>query len=147
MDGVDVITTEEIELRGRDGNFVTRVRIASLDPLLRLPGGAIAEFRAVVTQQQVERELNAVAVRIVNLTDGLVVTDGVRPVNIVVRGPRLAVEELRPAIVVLTVDLAKVVAEGTYTVVPEATVPEPLTVLDLSPPSLDLTLSAPEENR
>ena len=142
VEGLEDVSTEEIELRGRDGDFVTRVRIASVDPLLRLPGGAIAEFRAVVNEQRVDRGLAGVAVRIVNLAAGLVVSDGVRPVDITVVGPRVAVEELRPGAVALTVDLAEVVQEGTYTVVPEATVPEPLTVLDLSPPILELTVTA-----
>ena len=144
VERLEDVSTEEIELRGRDGNFITRVRIAPVDPLLTLPGGAIAEFRAVVTEQRVDRDLAGVAVRIVNLADGLVITAGVQPVTITVAGPRIAVEELRPAAVALTVDLAEVVQEGTYTVVPQATVPEPLTVVDLFPANLELAVTEGE---
>ena len=133
--------TEDIDLRGRADDFVARVRIGPVDSLLQLPGRRITEFRAVVVEQMSERILPAVAVRIVNLSDGLSVLVGVRPVDVLVAGPRLLVDELRDEAASVIVDLAEVVEEGVHTVVPKATAPERLTVVELTPVSLKLVVT------
>jgi YbbR domain-containing protein len=142
VSAVEVVVTEDIDLHGRTEDFVARVRIGPVDPLLQLPGGRIAEFRAVVVEQVSQRLLAGQALRLANLAAGLSVASGVQPVDVLVSGPRLIVDELRSDAASIIVDLAEVVGEGVHIVVPSATVPERLTVLDLSPATLELVIVA-----
>jgi len=116
MEALDSISTEPVDLTGKDSDFVTRVKLDSSDSLLLFPEGNFVEFQGIITETSVVKVLENVNIAIKDLKEGLEVVSELPQISVNVEGKLLSLQNFSKNNVSLTINLKSIELPGTYEV-------------------------------
>ncbi len=133
LEKIQSVHTEDIDLTGRVEDFTVQVRLDLSDPLLRLPGGNVVEFRGIIQESVVLQTFDQVNVVVVNLEPGLTITGELPTGTLRVQGKQVDLEAIKPDQVRLTVDATGIRRPGTYTLPVRPDLPTGILVLRYDP--------------
>jgi YbbR domain-containing protein len=133
VQGVNALSTEEIDLTGRTGSFASKVKIVLPNALVKIAGEASADFRATIQESTVTRAFEKVPVEGVDLSTHWALKGPLPSGTVQVQGTQLVVDGVRPDQVRLLLDLSAVRRAGSYTLHPRPETTSTVTVLDWSP--------------
>lgn len=141
------ISTQPISLSGRSESFQARVRLQTLDPLVRIRGTDAVELRAVIEESVEVRTYPGVDLIVLGLRPELTLASPLPEGTVTIQGTVRFFETLRSEQIRLTVDLSHIRAPGTYTFEAKPDLPRGAVVLNYEPLTVELTLEAvaPEE--
>jgi len=142
VQGVNALSTEEIDLTGRTSSFASKVKLILPNTLVRIAGDASAEFRGTIQESVVARQLDSVPVLPMDLSSHLVLKAAPAAGSMKIQGAQLAVDGVRADQVHLLLDCSVVRRPGQYVLHlrPEA-VPN-ATVVDWTPRELSVDVVA-----
>lgn len=109
------LTTEAVDLSGRDGDFSVRVRLERPDALLDVVGSDIVEFNGTIREIIVARFYDAVPVELRNVPGELKVDISQRDIDVNIRGAQSRLRALLHADIELSIDMSPVTEPGVYT--------------------------------
>lgn len=104
IEQLDSVPTQPIDVSDREESFVTDVQLRPKSPLIRYELDAPVEVSVTIEVEKLERTVEEVEIRPVNTTYTVRVNPG--SVDVVVRGPRGAVESLDSEELFAVVDLS-----------------------------------------
>lgn len=130
---LESVSTEEIDLKERDEDFVIRIRLDKSDPLIDFPGGDVVEFRGVIREATVLRSFTVGGLIFLDLKQGLSVADESVTGLVRVQGSQNSLQTVADQDVKLIVDCSKIAGPGTYTLPVKVDVPQELIVLKYEP--------------
>lgn len=133
LDNLDSVKTEDIDLTGRVQDFTVQVRLGINDPLLRLPGGDVVEFRGIIQESTVLQTIEPVNVVVSNLKPNLKVQGQLPTGTIRVQGKQVDLEAIQPSDVQLEADASNIDRPGTYTLPVRPNLPPGVLVLRFDP--------------
>ncbi|WP_455382165.1 CdaR family protein [Salinispira pacifica] len=140
VDKIESIHTEDIDLTGRVEDFTVQVRLNLGDPLLRLPGGNVVEFRGVIQESVVLQTFDQANVVVVNLPPGLSVQGELPTGSIRVQGKQVELEAIKPDQVRLVADASGITRPGTYTLPARPDLPSGILVLRYEPSRITINV-------
>jgi len=143
IQGIRALSTEEIDLTGRAGNFTQKVKVNLPNPLISLAGEPSVEFRGSVQEALVSRQWDGVEIVCIDLPSGFRLKESLPSGSVKVQGSQLSVEGLKPEQVRLILDCSTVRRQGTQTLHPKPEVPDNITVSDFSPRELSVEFVVP----
>ncbi|HUX13915.1 MAG TPA: CdaR family protein [Spirochaetia bacterium] len=138
LEKIQSVHTEDIDLTGRVEDFTVQVRLVLSDPLLRLPGGNVVEFRGIIQESVVLQTFDQVNVVVVNLEPGLTIAGELPTGTLRVQGKQVDLEAIKPDQVRLAVDAAGIHRPGTYTLPVRPDLPTGILVLRYDPARITL---------
>ncbi len=141
LDRLQSIQTEDIDLSGRVADFTSQVRLDLSDPLLRLPGGNVVEFRGIIQESVVLQTFDNVNVVVTNLPPGLTVAGDLPTGSLRVQGKQVDLDAIRPEDIRLVVDAADIVRPGTYSLPARPDLPPGILILRYDPSRVTLTVT------
>lgn len=144
VEQIESISTESIELNGRQENFTVRVRLEDLDELLSYPGGNVVEFRGVIDERVILDTFNEVQLSVIGLEPPLSVASELPRGQVRVQAGQVRLEQVQSSDVQLIADASGVTEAGQVEVPVRPQVPEGLVVLRYSPTTLSLTIEGTE---
>lgn len=147
IDRLSSISTQSVSLTGRSESFQTRVRLQTLDPLVRIRGADAVELHAVIEESVEVRTYPGVDLIVLGLRPELTLVSPLPDGTVTIQGTLGFFETLRSEQMRLTVDLSHITAPGTYTLEAKPDLLRGAVVLNYEPLSVELTLEAvePEE--
>jgi hypothetical protein len=143
IQGIRALSTEEIDLTGRAGSFVQKVKVNLPNTLISLAGESSVEFRGTLQEALVSRQWDHVEIVCVDLPPGFRLKEALPTGSVKVQGSQLAVEGLKPEQVRLILDCSAVRRAGLQTMRPNPEVPDNITVSDFSPKELGVEFVVP----
>ncbi|MDA8424728.1 MAG: CdaR family protein [Treponema sp.] len=134
------VSTDFIELTGRNSDFDVAVRLVKKDSLISLTGPDTVDFRAVVQKSLAVRTFEGLDIVPTGLADSLSVVS-VMPKGIVtVRSSTSDISGFQPAPGVLSLDCSSVRGPGTYTLTVVASVPDGYTLERYEPKTVTVVV-------
>ncbi len=141
VQAANAISTEELDLTGRTELFSVKTKAVLPNPLLRIVGDPVIEFKADIRETVQTKRYDPVEITALDLIQTYEVKS-ILPVSgrLQVQGPQLAVEAIKPEELRLTVDLSGVRRLGTHVlrVSPEA--PVGVSILDYEPKEITVEI-------
>ena len=138
IQALERMMTEEIDATGRSEDFLVRVRIASSNPLVELPGGRSVEFRGIVREVEIIKSFDSIDIISIDLPPELRLAEALPRGSIRLQGTQLAIENLAPSQLRLVVDCNEVEGPGTARLYPQPDIPPGYAVLKYEPQELVL---------
>jgi len=138
------VPTEEIDLTGKKGDFITEVRLLRNDPLLFFPAGDIVEFRGFVQETTILKTFEEVNIVVLDLRPDLRLTKDLPKGTIRVQGGQSLLDTIESGQVRLVVDCRGIVGPGTYTMPTRTDIPSGLLVLRYEPNQVTLIVEHKE---
>jgi YbbR domain-containing protein len=140
MNSLHELSTVQIDLSGRNEDFMVPVRILSRDPLLVVQGDGLTEFQGYIQQALLVRTFSSVQIEVRGLpaqfeADALPVAGSLR-----VEGAQTELQNWTPPAGTLTVDASAVTMPGTYTLAVQLSLPEGMTASRREPQRITLTV-------
>ncbi|MDR2095778.1 MAG: hypothetical protein LBP76_09720 [Treponema sp.] len=114
MQAISELSTDYIELDGRNADFTVVVNILNRDPLVVIRGNGTTEFRGIIREKIVSQSFERLPIAITGLDPALDATLGVRNGSIELEGSQLEIHDYTPAAGILQVDLSQIKEPGTY---------------------------------
>lgn len=140
LDGVIQAVTEAIDLTGRDTDFSQRIRVLKADSVINFTTSEFVEVKITIRREQVSKVLPDISVMDLNLGTGLRINEALDSVSVKIRGERRLLENLQATSIVPSVDLTGVAAPGEYFVPVHVVVPDGITVENVDPAELMVTI-------
>jgi hypothetical protein len=138
IQALDRLMTEEIDVTGRSEDFLVRVRIASSNPLVTLPGGRSVEFQGIIREAEIIKSFDSIDIISIDLAADLKLADSLPRGSIRLQGTQLSIENLAPSQLRLVVDCSEVERPGTARLLPQPDIPPGYAVLKYDPQELVL---------
>jgi YbbR domain-containing protein len=139
------LSTDFIELSGRNSDFTAKVRLVKKDNLVYINGSDSVEFRAIVQKSLAIKTFDPLQIGSVGLPETLALASPLPPGSLSVRSSTSDISGFDPDTAVLEVDLSTIRRPGTYTVSIRAKVPEGYTVERYEPKTLTVVVVAKKE--
>lgn len=133
VNSVEELSTEFIDLEGRNSDFSAQVHIINPNPLLVIRGDGMAEFRGSIRELIMIRSFDRLPIRMTGLGDQFSVELLTATGNIRIEGTQSALEVFDPSVISLTVDLSGINSAGVHTLPLQASVPGGISVVRLEP--------------
>ncbi|MFP4382949.1 MAG: YbbR-like domain-containing protein [Spirochaetia bacterium] len=147
LNNIAQVRTEEIDLTGRRSDFSVRVRILPPNELISFPGGNVIEFRGIIEETLVFREITGVDVAVVDLDPAYRIAGEIQNGTLQIQGSQEAMEAVSAGDIIMTVDASQINETGTYTLEIDPIIPDEVTVLDYQPKNIELTVEPGEDNQ
>lgn len=138
IQALERLMTEEIDVTGRAEDFLVRVRIASSNPLVTLPGGRSVEFRGIIREAEIIKSFDGIDIISIDLPADLRLADPLPRGSIRLQGTQLAIENLAPSQMRLVVDCSEIEGPGLARLYPQPDIPPGYVVLRYDPQELAL---------
>lgn len=132
------VLTEPIDLRGRTGNFTSRVRLLIEDERIDFPLGSLVDFQAQIQESVINLSWNNVAISGINLGSEYRLMNELPTVSIEARGPQNLLESLDVRTILVQVDFQFVESPGVYLVSLNPRLPLGIELVSITPPSLEI---------
>jgi YbbR domain-containing protein len=139
LDSVAELSTDLIDLEGRNESFSTAARILNPDPLLLIRGNGTAEFQAVIRPRIPGMHIEGIPIAVKGLDPRFEAEPG-NGGSVRLEGSRELLDMFIPPPDFLSVDCSALHTPGTYTLPVHIAPPEGLTVVHQEPVELSLTL-------
>jgi YbbR domain-containing protein len=142
------LSTETIELGGRNADFIVTTRIQQRDPLLQIRGGdSMAEFQCSIKKLIIIRSFDDLPVAISGLGADFTAVMDITSANIRIEGNQSELESYKPALdaAILTLDCSGITEAGTYTLQVQADIPAAFTLIRSDPTAI--TIQVREQER
>lgn len=138
------LSTDAIELSGKNQDFHEEVRVFAKDPLVQVSGKGTAAFSAVISQATDYRSFEAVQVQLAGLAPGLALAEPLPACSLRLRAaPALLKDFVLPSGAVV-LDLSSVARPGLYTLPLDTSLPEGVALDSIQPAALTLrVITAP----
>ncbi|MDR2493635.1 MAG: hypothetical protein LBD24_00245 [Spirochaetaceae bacterium] len=133
MSEIAELSTEVVELDGRNDGFSTKVGILNPNPLVNIRGTAITEFQGTVTQILGLGNFNGLPITVRGLSGRLLAAPAVKTGMVRLEGSQKELETYAPGADFLFVDCAGITEAGTYTLPVRADLPAGFTALRIEP--------------
>ncbi|KGM44145.1 hypothetical protein S1OALGB6SA_230 [Olavius algarvensis spirochete endosymbiont] len=140
MAELSTLSTELIDLSGRNDDFSITTRIVLPSAQIDIPGGQIIEFRGVVDESIIIRTLENHEVIILDLSERLQIVNTLPPISLTIQGSQLLVEDTRPQNVTFYLDGSAIQRPGNYILPVEIDIPPGLAVLQILPRELSVVV-------
>jgi YbbR domain-containing protein len=142
IQGVNALSTDEIDLTGRTDSFALRAKISPPNTFIKVVGDATVEFKATIQETILSQRFTEVPMETVDLAPTLTLKTGLGVGSVQVKGPQVFVEAFTPEQVRLVVDCSALRRPGVYVlrVVPAA--PAEVSVLDWEPKDVTVDVAA-----
>ncbi|MFW6252323.1 MAG: YbbR-like domain-containing protein [bacterium] len=141
VEGIETVETETVDLSGRTNSFSTRLALRSPNEFIEFSGGATIEYRAVFRERIETFTMAGVSVDTVNLFPDLNLSGIDELPSLQIEGPLLELEVLTREEVDVTADLGRITEPGTYTVPLEVELPERLSLIQITPEEVTVTVT------
>ncbi len=138
VESLDSIMTEEIDLSGKTEDFSVRVRLVKPDPFIRIPGGEVVEFSALVEESIVLKTFEELGIITLDLLSELRPAEPLPSGSIRVQGTQTLLESVTGEDIRLTVDCSSITVPGTYTLSVRPDVPMGFLILRYEPTELQI---------
>lgn len=139
------VTSDFIELTGRNADFAVRIRLLKKESLVNFSGADSVEFRAVVQKSLAVRIFPSLEIAVRGLPDGLQLATPLPKGWVGVRSSNSDISGFAPGPDTLSVDLTIARKPGSYTIPVTAWAPEGYVVERFEPRSLTVVLEARKE--
>jgi YbbR domain-containing protein len=123
VSGISELTTEFVELSGRNADFSIVVRILNQEPLVVVQGNRIAEFRASIRAAIMIRTMDELPIEVIGLNGSLRAEPEVISGSIRLEGAQKELEIYTPPGPVLTLDCSDITEPGEYTLPVRVAIP------------------------
>jgi len=127
------LKTELIDLSGRRNDFTVTTRIVRPSSQIDIPGGQIVEFRGVIDEAVIIRNIVDREIVVFDLDDDFRIEGDLPRVSLTVQGSQLDVEGVKPQDMTFYVDGSAVRRPGAYVLPLNMDIPTGLAVLQLQP--------------
>ena len=138
LDGFTNLSTELIDLSNHRSNFTQSTRIVLPSPRIELPGGTAVEFRGVVEESIIIRTITDIILVVFDLPNNLHIAGELPKASLTLQGNQLAIEDLRPQDITLSVDGSEIRIPGNYTLPVDMDIPSGFAVLGVSPRNVQI---------
>jgi len=146
VNGVDHLSTEEIDLSGRSADFTVQVPIVRDRPLLAYPRDSVVVLRGIIREAVVIRTFENIDIISVDLSPRLAMAAPLPKGSLRVQGTQGVIEALAAGQLRLVLDCSGVTRPGRVQLRPKPDIPPEIVVLKFEPQELELTiLSAAQE--
>jgi YbbR domain-containing protein len=141
LENITEMSTDFIELSGRNANFSATVRILNRDPLLVIRGDGTAEFRGFIRERTATDDFRNLPIQINNLDDNLTGVLSIVSGAVRLEGGQRSLQNLQPEVITLTVDCSSVDSAGEYILPVTIVVPSMFALIRQDPENVTLTVS------
>jgi hypothetical protein len=124
MQTISELSTDFIELDGRNADFTVVVNILNRDPLVVIRGNGTTEFRGIIREKIISLTFERIPIVITGLAPHLDATLNIRNGSMEIEGSQLEIHDYTPPAESLQVNLSHIGEPGIYTL--------PVTVGDVS---------------
>jgi YbbR domain-containing protein len=139
---ISELSTDFIELDGRNADFTVVVNILNRDPLVVIRGNGTTEFRGIIREKIVSHTFERIPIVIIGLAPNLDATLDVRNGSVELEGAQLEIQNYTPPAGFLRVDLSQIQEPGTHTLpVITGAVPD-FTLIKHSPETVQVRVNA-----
>ncbi|MDR2841742.1 MAG: hypothetical protein LBV52_00900 [Spirochaetaceae bacterium] len=111
---ISSVSTEEIDLSGRSGDFTKTVRLINPNPFTYIQGTETASFSANIASIKIVKDISNLKIAAENLSNDFSVVFVPEFANIRAEGTWTAIEAAESKTNLLIVDLSKIQKKGTY---------------------------------
>lgn len=136
MEGLSELSTDIVDLGGRNENFSLPVKIMNRDPLLIIRGEGITEFRGIITRLVSVRNIDNLPVRISGLPERFSAEPAVGSGSVRLGGAEAELAAYLPQDLFLNLDCGGIDAPGTYDIPVQVDVPAPFTLIRSEPATI-----------
>jgi hypothetical protein len=142
MQRISELSTDYIELDGRNADFTVVVNILNRDPLVVIRGNGTTEFRGIIREKIVSQTFERLPIAITGLDPAFRAAPGVRNGTIEIEGSQFEIHGYTPPAGILRVDLSDIHAQGIYTkrIIP-GNIPN-FTLITYSPEEIQIRVDA-----
>ncbi|GHV86559.1 hypothetical protein AGMMS50230_21670 [Spirochaetia bacterium] len=147
LTGIAELSTETIEIQGRNSDFAVRVRVKNPNPLLFIRGDGMTDFQAFVQELIMIKNFEELPISVAALGPGLKAVLDPPAASVRIQGAQNELDALDP-MTILGVDCSLLTVPGSYELplnVFNVFIPEGLTVDRLEPETIRITISRSEE--
>ncbi|MDR1389270.1 MAG: hypothetical protein LBJ31_04775 [Treponema sp.] len=145
LSGVAELTTDAIDLRGRNSDFNVRVRINNPNPLFRIRGDGTTEFNARIRELILINSFDSIPVTANGLAAGLRIA-GLPRASIRIEGVQNEVEALDTS-TILSIDCSSIGEAGEYTLPVSATLDKKFLVSRIDPGEITIQVTGVREDQ
>lgn len=138
--GLQRLSTEQIDLNGRNEDFSVTASLELASPLLQAPGGRTVEFRGVIREAVLTRTFEEVEVITIDLPPELRLAGTLPRGTIKLQGSQASFEELTPERLRLVLDCSPLEGPGEYLLELRPDIPPGYIVLKYEPQRVDLVV-------
>jgi YbbR domain-containing protein len=124
MQMISELSTDYIELDGRNADFTVVVNILNRDPLVVIRGNGTTEFRGIIKEKIISQTFERLPIAVTGLDSAFETVLSVRNGSIEIEGSQLEIQDYTPPVGLLRVDLSGIHTEGIH--------PIPVTIGDLA---------------
>jgi hypothetical protein len=141
VQNIDSISTEDIDLSGKRGNFSARVRLINTNPLLTFPGGDTVDFLGQILETTDLKVFEGIAITPQGLSPNLQFAQADIPQGtITLQGGQSVLEATAKERVQLVINCTGLTESGAYTLPVQTLVPPGLTVVQFTPDHVTLVI-------
>lgn len=144
VNSLRAITTEEVDISGREEDFTQRVRLVKDNDFLEYPGGNVVEFQGIIKQASILKTVDNLQIGLNDLAADLQVVGSLPEGRVQVKGLQRELESYKSYEYGLTIDCSDITEPGTYTKKIETYIPEGLLLLEYSPKVMTLEIKSKE---
>jgi YbbR domain-containing protein len=141
LDSLPELSTEAIDLEGRNESFTIAARIVNPDPRVVIQGNGSVEFRAVIRPMVPVMSIEGIPIAVKGLDPRFETAPGGSTGSVRLEGSRELLDMFVPAPDFLSVDCSALHTPGTYTLPVHIALPAGLTSVRQEPAELRLTLA------
>jgi YbbR domain-containing protein len=145
LDNITELSTDFIELNGRNANFTAAVRILNRDPLLAIRGDGTAEFRGFIRERTAAEDFRDLPIQINNLNDDFAGTLSIASGFVRLEGGQRSIQELPEEQIILTVDCSLIESDGDYFLPVTVIVPPLFALVRQNPENVTVTVTRNED--
>jgi YbbR domain-containing protein len=140
VQSINSISTEDIDLSGKRGNFNARIRLVSENPLLMVPGGDTVDFSGQILEAAEMRTFEDIPVTLQGLSQSFLL-DAEPPHGwITIQGGQSLFERFEKKELELVVNCAGLSEPGIYNLTVRPVVPQGMAIAQFSPDHIALVI-------
>ena len=137
IEGLERLTTVEVDLSGRKTDFTVSVPVQTEDDLIVFAGSSSVEIRGIIREVIVEKTFNTVPIDYLNLASRFELEENALFGSLTLSGPQLAVESIRAADLRLVVDCGTIADPGVFELPVSSNIPPEIAVLTIQPSAIE----------
>jgi hypothetical protein len=144
--GISELSTDFIELTGRNADFSATVRILNRDPLLVIRGNGAAEFKGFVRELIIIRNFDKLPIMINGLDDRFIAAPEISQGSLRLEGGQTELGNYTAADTVLSLDCSSIDEEGIYVLPISVLIPPMFTLIRTDPEQVMVQVRRKPEN-
>jgi YbbR domain-containing protein len=145
LENISELSTDPIELSGRNTDFSVTVRIQNRDPLLTIRGNGAADFRGYIREESAAEDFRNLPIQIRNLNDSFSAVLSVAFGSVRLEGGRVSLRGLSGQEIILSLDCSPVEEAGEYLLPVLVAVPPLFTLIRQDPENMTVNISRKDE--